>query len=183
MQIWNIKKYIFKNLFSKQWSVHCYELCCRKFVTAFQVTLWMLNPDLLVGVQFVCFCSVKMLLLFIIYLTGRVISHLPVLHLSCASIHLAECDSGSLLQDYCVYLLTNQSAALSLWEVGSVHHDLSPPVDTVTFNKTKHLQNIIKQTGLSDFSVQQERKGFQVTVTTFFTVKNNSFVHLLVINK
>lgn len=41
------------------------------------------------------------------------------------------------LRETTVYLLTNQSVALNLWEVGCIRQDLSQTVDTMTFIQTK----------------------------------------------
>lgn len=97
--------------------------------------------------------------------------HLPMLHspYTRLCLGLVGMDSCGLLSAR-TYQLTDQSVPLSLWEAGCIQHALRHTVNTVTFRKTKDLQNIIRHTahrkvkamhckwdGLT-FSVQWQRK-------------------------
>lgn len=66
------------------------------------------------------------------------ICHLPALHSAHTTLclGLAEEDSCRLLSAR-MYQLTDQSVALSLWEVGCIQQALRHAVDTVTFKKQK----------------------------------------------
>lgn len=66
------------------------------------------------------------------------ICHLPAVHSAHTTLclSLAEEDSCRLLSAR-MYQLTDQSGALSLWEVGCIQHALRHAVNTVTFKKQK----------------------------------------------
>lgn len=76
------------------------------------------------------------------------ICHLPALHFAYTTLclGLVGMDSCGLLSER-IYQLTDQSVALSLWEVGCIQHALRHAVNRVTFKKTKDLWNIIRHTG------------------------------------
>lgn len=75
------------------------------------------------------------------------ICHLPMLQFPYTTLclGLVGMDSCGLLSAR-TYQLANQSVPLSLWEAGCIQHAWSHAINTVTFKKTKDLQNIIRHT-------------------------------------